>query len=102
MPDRRGATWTFLTNHAHVLVCIARQPDVRLRDIAAQVGVTERAVQAIVADLCEDGYVERTRIGRRNHYTVHPELRLRHPVERGRNIGDLLDVLTDRDPAGTG
>jgi predicted transcriptional regulator len=66
-------TWTFLTNHGHVLVCIATDPGVRGRDIAARVGITERAAQAIIADLVGEGYVTRTRIGRRNHYEIDPD-----------------------------
>ncbi len=70
--ENRTGGWTFLTNHAHVLVCIAEDPDIRGRDIAALVGITERAAQAIVSDLVEEGYVTRTKLGRRNHYTVKP------------------------------
>jgi hypothetical protein len=85
--------WTFLTNHAHVLNCIAADPDVRLRDVAQLVGITERAAQLIVADLAEAGYITRTRIGRRNRYEVHPELPLRHPIERDHEVGELLEAL---------
>ena len=67
-------TWTFLSHHAQVFLCIAQDPDARLRDIAAGVGITERAVQAIVNDLVEAGYVDRARVGRRNHYAIHPEM----------------------------
>lgn len=87
--------WTFLTNHGHVLVCIARDPDIRLRDVAARVGVTERAVQSIVRDLEEAGYLQRTRIGRRNRYRLDRGRPLRHPVERDHRIAELLAVLTD-------
>ena len=72
------SSWTFLSHHAQVLLCIARDPDVRLREIATAVGITERAVQAIVNDLVAEGYVDRTRVGRRNHYAVHPDVPLRH------------------------
>jgi hypothetical protein len=94
-PDASSARqgWTFLTNHAHVLVCIASEPDVRGRDIAARVGITERAAQAIIADLVADGYITRTREGRRNRYEVNPDSPLRHPVEAGHSIGDLLSML---------
>jgi DNA-binding IclR family transcriptional regulator len=85
--------WTFLTNHAHVLLCIARDPGARLRDVAERVGITERAAQRIVAELEQGGYVTRTRVGRRNHYDIHPELPLRHPVEQHRDIGALLTLL---------
>jgi hypothetical protein len=86
-------SWTFLTNHAHVLVCIAQDPDSRLRDIAALVGITERQAQAIVNDLVDDGYLTRTRIGRRNQYEVHAELPFRHPIERDHQVGELLGLL---------
>ena len=87
--------WTFLTNHGHVLVCIARDPGIRGRDIAERVGITERAAQAIVSDLVAAGYVNRTRVGRRNHYEVNPEIPVRHPVEQPVRIGELLAALTD-------
>ena len=86
-------TWTFLTNHGHVLVCIATDPGVRGRDIAARVGITERAAQAIIADLVGEGYVTRTRIGRRNHYEINPNRPLRHPVEQPHSIGELLQLV---------
>jgi hypothetical protein len=85
--------WTFLSHHAHVLLCIARDPDVRLREVAAEVGITERAVQAIVNDLCADGYLTRQRVGRRNHYDVHRELPLRHPLQHELDVGTLLSML---------
>jgi predicted ArsR family transcriptional regulator len=86
-------SWTFLTNHAHVALCIWRDPGIRLRDLATRVGITERAAQRIVTDLVNEGYLERTRVGRRNHYAVHPELSLRHPIEHDRPLGDLLAAL---------
>jgi predicted transcriptional regulator len=85
--------WTFVTNHTRVLLSIARDPDARLRDIALIVGITERATQRIVADLIEEGYVSRERVGRRNHYVVNPKLKLRHPSQREQDVGPLLDVL---------
>lgn len=85
--------WTFLTNHAHVLLCLARDPEARLRDVAAQVGVTERAVQRIVTELEEAGYVERAREGRRNTYVVRPSLPLRHPIEQHRTVASLIDLV---------
>lgn len=91
--DVTEPTWTFLTNHAHVLNCIAEDPDSRLRDIAARVGITERAAQAIVSDLETGGYLTRTRVGRRNSYEVHPELHFRHAIERDHQVGELLDLL---------
>ncbi len=87
------AGWTFLTNHAHVLLCVAQDPDVRHRDLAERVGITERAAQRIVADLVEAGYLERSREGRRNRYALHPELPLRHPLEREHLVGEILGVL---------
>jgi hypothetical protein len=95
----RTGTWGFLTNHAHVLLCIARDPQSRARDIAEQVGVTERATQRILADLIADGYATRTKVGRRNHYKINPGGHLRHPVIRDLSIGPLLEVLnTDSQP----
>ena len=96
--DRRGS-WTFLTNHAHVLVCIAEDPDIRGRDIATRVGITERAAQAIVADLVAEGYVTRTKHGRRNRYGVNADAPLRHPLEHDHTIGDLLVTLGRLKPA---
>jgi hypothetical protein len=88
--------WTFLTNHARVLLCIMRDPEARMRDIAAEIGITERAVQTIVADLTADGYVTSERVGRRNSYEVHPSLPFRHPLERPHSVGELLAIF---DPA---
>ncbi|GGC53317.1 winged helix-turn-helix transcriptional regulator [Hoyosella rhizosphaerae] len=85
--------WTFLTNHAHVLVCIARDSGMRMRDIAQAVGITERAAQSILSDLISEGYVTRTRIGRRNDYVINQEKHLRHELEHERLVGELLDVL---------
>ncbi|RZU54275.1 DNA-binding MarR family transcriptional regulator [Krasilnikovia cinnamomea] len=90
--------WTFLTNHAHVLLAIARDPTARLRDIADLIGITERAAQAIVADLETAGYLHRERVGRRNQYTVNPAGRFRHPAEADRSIGDLLNLFTGTPP----
>ncbi len=86
-------TWTFLSNHGHVLVCIVGDPGVRGRDIAARVGITERAAQSIIADLVREGYVTRTRVGRRNHYEINPDRPLRHPVEQPHSIGELLQLV---------
>ena len=85
--------WTFLTNYGHVLLCIARDPEARLRDIAGEVGITERAVQAIVGDLVDDGYLERERNGRRNSYRVHYSAPMRHPTAAGHQVGEVLAVL---------
>lgn len=89
--------WTFLTNHARVLVMIARNPESRLRDIADAIGITERAAQTIVNDLEEGGYITRTRIGRRNHYSVHPDRPFRHPADADHLVKGLLSVFTDDD-----
>ena len=85
--------WTFLTNHGHVLLCIHRDGDIRIRDIATAVGITERAAQKIVADLVQGGYVSREKTGRRNRYTVVTDRPLRHPVESQHDVGELLTVL---------
>ena len=87
--------WTFLSNHAHVLLLIAKDPEIRLRDVANRVGITERAVQRIVADLEADRYLERERQGRRNRYKVHPDLPLRHPIEAHRRIANLIALVVD-------
>ena len=93
------AGWTFFTNHAHVLLCVARDPEIRVRDLAVRVGITERAAQRIVADLVEAGYVERTRDGRRNRYRVRADLPLRHPVEQPHRVGAVLSALAGLEPA---
>ena len=90
-PDTKE--WRFVTNHTQVLLCISRDDGVRLRDIAEHVGITERAAQRILADLVEGGYVERKRVGRRNHYSVDREAKMRHPAQIHQEIGDLLDLL---------
>ena len=86
-------SWTFLTNHAQVLLCIANTPDIRLRDVADRVGITERATQRIVADLIGAGYVKSKRIGRRNHYTVDRRHAMRHSAQLGYQVGALLEAL---------
>ena len=91
MPN--GPGWTFLSNHAHVLLCIATEPEVRLREVAYRVGITERAVQRIVAGLEEEGYLSHSREGRRNHYEVHLDRPLRHSVESHREVGVLLNLI---------
>ena len=94
------AEWTFLTNHAHALLCISRDPGIRLRDVAERVGVTERAAQRIVSDLVDGGYLDRLREGRRNTYRIRADRPMRHPVERGHQVGEILDVLHDHKEAG--
>ncbi|HYO83565.1 MAG TPA: winged helix-turn-helix domain-containing protein [Bryobacteraceae bacterium] len=90
-------SWTFLTNHSHVLLCIAGDPEIRLRDVAVKVGITERAAQRIVGELIEAGYLTSEKVGRRNRYCVHPEKPLRHPVERHCRVQSLLRLLRDED-----
>ncbi len=90
--------WTFLTNHGHVLLCIAADPLIRLRDVATRVGITERATQRIVADLVEGGYLTATRQGRRNLYEVNGSLPLRHPIEEKHQVAALLSLI---EPANT-
>lgn len=86
--------WTLLTSHGHVLVEIARNPQVRVREISAAIGITERAIQAIVADLERAGYVERVRVGRRTHYVVHTDNPFRHSAQDGLRVGPFLELLT--------
>lgn len=88
-----SSKWTFLTNHAHVLVCLARDPQSILKDVAAQVGITERAVQKIVSDLEKDGYIKRRKFGRSNVYQLSLTKKLRHPVERNCSISDLIELV---------
>ena len=92
-----SAGWTFLSNHGHVLVCLARDPDVRMRDVASAVGITERAVQQIVRDLVAGGYVEKEKLGRRNRYRVVRSSHFRHELEADVSLGPFVDlVLTGR------
>ena len=91
-------TWTFLTNHAQVLLCLAETPDIRLRDVAERVGITERATQRILAELVEAGYVTSERVGRRNTYTVDRDHAMRHTAQLGYDIGVLLGALGDGRP----
>jgi DNA-binding Lrp family transcriptional regulator len=86
--------WRFVTSHTQVLLCIARNPEIRIRDVAELTGITERAAQRIIADLVEAGYLERTRVGRRNHYVVKADLKMRHPLQQTHEIGELLDLLS--------
>ena len=95
---RDGASshrWTFLSNHAHVLICLARDPEVRLRDVASQIGITERSVMKIVSDLEGEGLLKRHREGRRNYYELHLDQPLRHPIEQHRNVGALVDLILE-------
>ena len=92
--DETGGAWTLLTGHGHVLVEIARNPDARIRDISPIVSLTERTVQAIVADLEAAGYLTRTRVGRRTRYTVNSDSPFRHHAQDGLRVGPFLDQLT--------
>jgi len=98
MADDASPGWTFLTNHGQVLVCVARDPGIRLRDIGDRVGITERAAHRIVAQLSAAGYITRKREGRRNKYTVNPDVPLPDPIARERNVGELLEVLARARP----
>ncbi|GAA4727202.1 Winged helix-turn-helix DNA-binding [Promicromonospora umidemergens] len=93
------AQWTFLTNHAHVLLCVAANPQILLRDVATLVGVTERAAQRIVSELEQEGYLTRERVGRRNTYRLNPDRPLRHPLDRDHHIGELLAIFSASDAA---
>ncbi|MEM1334441.1 MAG: MarR family transcriptional regulator [Actinomycetota bacterium] len=92
---RHDGTWTFLTNHSHVLICLRRDPELRLRDIGELVGITERSVFNIVNDLEAAGYLERRRVGRRNQYVVLSDRPMRHVVEQGRTVEELLRAMAD-------
>lgn len=94
MAENTVPGWAFLTNHAQVLVCIGRDPGVRLRDIGERVGITERAAHRIVAELADAGYITRQRNGRRNYYTTNPHLPLPDPIAREQNVGELLEILS--------
>ncbi|QEG37600.1 Sugar-specific transcriptional regulator TrmB [Bythopirellula goksoeyrii] len=93
--DLQHRGWTFLSNHAHVLLCLTRDSTMRIRDIALEVGITERAIRNIISDLEETGYVERVRIGRRNSYRIDKSLHLRHPIEQRKTIADLIRAIHD-------
>jgi len=90
-----GPRWTFLTNHAHVLILLSQDPSLRLREVAARVGITERGVQRIIAELEEDGYIEREKIGRQNRYRIHAKRPLRHPIEAHRTFDELRALISD-------
>ncbi|MCX2951505.1 helix-turn-helix transcriptional regulator [Lentzea sp. NEAU-D7] len=98
-PQAPGGSWTFLSNHAHVLLCLSADPHQTLPVIAEQVGITSRAVQLILTDLIQGGYVERTKVGRRNHYRINADGHLRHPLEAHHRIADLIAAVG---PASTG
>ena len=91
--DDVARTWHFLSNHAHVLLSLSANADLTVRELPQRVGITERAVMRIISELDEAGYLDRVREGRRNHYTLHPDLPLRHPVEAHCSIGDLIGMF---------
>jgi predicted transcriptional regulator len=94
--SRRPSPWTFLTNHGHVLVCIAHDSDVRISEIADLVGIGERAAHRIVCDLVRGGYVVRKKDGRRNTYAVNYDQSLRHPLESAHSIGEIFVALSGK------
>ena len=94
-PQLEVPGWTFLTNHAHVLIAISRDPELRQRDIAHVVGITPGAVVRILHDLEENGYVTAERVGRRNRYHINDKAALRHPLESDHTVGELIDSLSD-------
>jgi predicted transcriptional regulator len=94
-PEPGEHRWTFLTNHSHVLILLHRDPTLVLREVAGRIGITERAVQRIVADLEAEGFLKRRRVGRRNTYTVNIDRSLRHPIEANHTVGELLLPIRD-------
>lgn len=92
-PEPEQASWTFLTNHSHVLLCLSAEPELSLRAVALKVGITERSVQRIVGELETAGYLTRSREGRRNRYVITGTLPLRHPLERHTRVGDLIALI---------
>ncbi|MDI9637436.1 winged helix-turn-helix domain-containing protein [Kamptonema cortianum] len=93
------AQWTFLTNHSHVLICVWRNPRLKVREIADLVGITERSAQRILRELVEYGVLQSRKEGRRNVYQVNPDMSLRHPVERDQTVRDLLGFISQQDSA---
>jgi len=92
-PPQTPAAWSLLSNHGHVLLCIARDSNVRVREIARSVGITERAVHRILGELEEAGVIARTRQGRRTHYQINEQIPLRHPIEAGHSVGELVRLV---------
>lgn len=99
MKERTRPEWTLLSNHGHVLLCVAADNGARLRDIAERVGITERSVFAILKDLEVAGMVRRVKVGRRNTYEIVREAHLRHPLEAEHSVGELVDTLADMTPS---
>jgi DNA-binding MarR family transcriptional regulator len=98
-PEQLRGPWALLTNHAHVILCLADAPEARLREVAVRIGITERAVQRIVTELVQSGFITRTRKGRRNRYQVHREKGLELPIGRKRSVGDLMTMVLADSPA---
>lgn len=92
-PEPVSGNWTFLTNHARVLLSVALAPNLRVRDIADEVQITERAAQGILNDLEHAGYLDKVKVGRRNEYTIHTDVAFRHPHESGHDVGELLSIF---------
>lgn len=93
--EKKSSNWTFLTNHSHVLLCLAKDPSLRIRDLAIDVGITERAVQRILVELVDDGFLEKIKEGRRNVYSLSTNKPLKHPVEAHKNVKDLINLIFD-------
>lgn len=92
---RREFTWTFLSNHSHVIICLARNPEIRMRDVAELVGITERAAIRIITELEDAGYIKKERVGRRNRYSIVPEMNFRHPLEKHHSIRTILALAKE-------
>lgn len=88
-----GNQWTFISNHGHLLLALAQDPEARLRDLASRVGITERAVHRILAEMEMAGVIRREKVGRRNTYSIDRRIKLRHPIEQHRSVGDLVDLI---------
>jgi len=95
MNQKAPSSWTFLSNHGHTLIQIARDPDLKVTELAALIGITERSTLSIISDLEEDGYISVERIGRRNRYKVNPKKKFRHPGEADHSIGELLNIFSE-------
>jgi len=94
--EKSRANWTFLTNHAHVLLCLAKDSSMRIRDLAVEVGITERAVQRIIAELTEFDYIDIVKEGRCNIYNIHKDKHLKHPIESHKQISDLISLIYNK------
>ncbi len=92
--EKKVQGWTFLSNHMHVLVALSRDPELRIRDLAELIGITQRAIQRILAELTDAGVLKVKKVGRRNRYTIQRKTRLRHPLESKHTVGELIDLLS--------